>query len=572
VSGTETFDYVIVGAGAAGCLLANRLTEDGRHTVCVLESGPPDRHPWLHIPAGFIRVGYHPKLTWGFTSVPTAETGGRGVKAYMGRTLGGSSSINGFNYTRGLPLDYDTWAGLGNPGWSFADVLPYFKRTERRVGAHDPAWRGSDGLLPITDCDWRHPLCDAYIESAREAGLPSHVDYNAASQTGAGYYQRWIVNGWRVSAAKAFLRPAMRRPNLKVLSDAHVTAVTFEGRRATGVRYLAGGGGPARTIAARREVILATGAGNTPKLLQLSGVGPAALLQRLGVPVIHALEGVGENLRDHYMVRSIMRVQGVPTLNSTARGWRLWIEVLKWLTRRPSVLAISPSVAFGFTKSRPELADNDLQLHFSPGSYASGIAGKLDDFPGMTLGFYQLRPEARGYVRARSTDPFALPEVQPAYLQHETDRQVAIDGLRLARRILHSGPLSRFWVQDEFPPASATSDEALLESARQRGGTAWHYMGTCKMGPASDPLAVVDASLRVHGLEALRVVDASIMPTMPSGNTGAPTMMIAEKAADLILDRRPPPAERPGAALPRSAASAPAPAARDPLAGVAADA
>lgn len=547
MSTVDTFDFVIVGAGAAGCLLANRLSEDGRHTVCVLESGPPDRHPWLHIPAGFIRVGYHPKLTWGFVSEPTPDTAGRGVKAFMGRTLGGSSSINGFNYTRGIPLDYDTWAAQGNPGWSYAAVLPYFKRTERRIGPHDPRYRGSAGLLPITDCDWRHPLCDAYIESARECGLPSHVDYNAADQTGAGYYQRWIVNGWRVSAAKAFLRPAMQRRNVQIRSDAHVTAVEFDGKRATGVRWMACRGGPARTVRARREVILAAGAGNTPKLLQLSGVGPAALLAELGVPVVHALAGVGENLRDHYMVRSIVRVKDVPTLNHTARGWRLWLEVAKWLAGRPSVLAISPSVAFGFTKSHPDAEATDLQYHFSPGSYASGIAGKLDDFPGMTLGFYQLRPQASGYVRARSTDPFELPRVQPRYLGHDDDRRAAIAGLRLARRILHTGPLAGYLVNDEFPPASAQSDDELLDCARLRGGTAWHYMGTCRMGPASDAGAVVNAELRVHGLDGLRVVDASVMPTMPSGNTGAPTMMIAEKAADLILGRTPPPPEAPAA-------------------------
>jgi choline dehydrogenase len=547
-SGDE-FDYVIVGAGAAGCLLAHRLTEDGRHTVCLLESGPPDRHPFLHIPAGFIHVGYHPKLTWGFQSEPSENMAGRRVKAFMGRTLGGSSSINGFNYTRGLPLDYDGWAERGNPGWSFAEVLPYFKRTERRVGEFDPRYRGGDGLLPITDCDWRHPLCDAYIESARECGMPSHVDYNAASQTGAGYYQRWIVNGWRVSAAKAFLRPAMRRVNLQVRTDAHATAVIFDGRRATGVRYASGPGGPLREVQARCEVILAAGAGNTPKLLQLSGVGPAPLLNELGVPVLHALPGVGENLRDHLMVRSIVRVQGVTTLNSTARGWRLGLEIMKWALGQPSVLAISPSVGFGFAKSRADLPGNDLQFHFSPGSYASGIAGKLDDFPGMTLGFYQLRPQARGYVRARSTDPFELPAVQPDYLGHEEDRRAVVAGLQLARRILHVGALARYGTRDEFPPPEAQSDDELLDCARQRGGTAWHYMGTCAMGPVSDRAAVVDAQLRVHGLEGLRVVDASVMPTMPSGNTGAPTMMIAEKAADLILGRTPPTPEWPEAGV-----------------------
>ena len=539
------FDYVIVGAGAAGCLLAHRLAADGRTTVCVLEAGPPDRNPWIHIPAGFIKVGYDPKYTWQFTTEPSEGSAGRRVTTYMGRTIGGSSSINGFNYTRGLPLDYDTWAAMGNAGWSYADVLPYFKRTERRIGRFDPRYRGGDGLLPITDCDWRHPLCDAFIAGAGSLGLPLGTDYNAEDQTGAGYYQRWILNGRRVSAAKAFLRPAMQGGNVDVRTHAHATSVVFDGRRATGVRYTSGPGAPEKIVSARREVILTAGAGNTPKLLQLSGVGPAALLSSLGVPVVQALAGVGENFQDHYMVRSVVRVKGAPTLNSTARGWRLLLEVAKWATGRPSLLAISPSVAYAFARSREGLADTDLQFHFSPGSYAGGVAGKLDDFPGMTLGFYQLRPTSTGHVRARSTNPFELPEVQPNYLGSANDQQVAVDALRLARRMLRSEPLRPYFGTDEFPPATAERDDELLACARQRGGTGWHFMGTCRMGPASDPASVVDPQLRVIGLEGLRVADASIMPTMPSGNTGAPTMMIAEKAADLILGKAPPPAEWP---------------------------
>jgi choline dehydrogenase len=539
------FDYVIVGAGAAGCLLAHRLSEDGRFRVCVLESGPPDRNLFLHVPAGFIRVGYDPRYSWDFQTEPSEGSGGRPVVTRMGRTLGGSSSINGFNYTRGLPLDYDTWAALGNPGWSYPELLPYFKRTERRVGPHDRRFRGSNGLLPITDCDWRHPLCDAFIAAAGTFGLPPQNDYNAASQTGAGYYQRWILNGWRVSAAKAFLRPAMQRGNVDVRTNAHVTKIVFDGRRATGVMYVPGPGAEPVTVSARREVILSAGAANTPKLLQISGVGSADLLASLGVDVVHALPGVGENFQDHYMVRSIARVRGVETINHTARGWRLLREIARWAVGKPSVLAISPSVAYAFTRSRPELADNDLQFHFSPGSYASGLAGKLDDFPGMTLGFYQLRPESRGFVRARSADPFELPRIQPNYLQHEVDQRSAVDALRLSRRILHTAPLLSYIERDEYPPAEAVSDDELLDCARARGSTAWHFMGTCRMGPIGDPMTVVDSQLRVVGLEGLRVVDASIMPTMPSGNTGAPTMVVAEKAADLILGRKPLPAEHP---------------------------
>ena len=542
----QTFDYVIVGAGAAGCLLANRLTEDPSVSVCLLEAGAPDRNPYIHIPAGFIKVGHDPAYTWDFLTEPGPGIDGRQVITRMGRTLGGSSSINGFNYTRGAASDFDNWAELGNPGWSYAEVLPYFKRTEKRLAPHDAHFRGSEGLLPITNCDWRHPLCDAFIEAAAGFGMPSHIDYNAASQQGAGYYQRWIQNGRRVSAARAFLKPARARAQarLEVRTHAQATRILFEGKRAVGVQYQASPNAPVQTVRATREVILSAGAANTPKLLQLSGIGPEAVLGELGIPVFHALEGVGENFHDHFMVRSVVRVQGVQTINSTARGVRLIGEILKWALGRPSVLAISPSVAFGFAGSRPELTEPDLQLHFSPGSYAAGIAGQLDQFAGMTLGFYQQRPYSVGHVRARSTNPFELPRIQPNYLTDPRDQQTAIDGLRLARAILHSPPLAKYGQADDFPPASAQTDAELLACARERGGTAWHFMGTCKMGQASDPTAVVDSELRVLGLEGLRVVDASVMPSMTSGNTGAPTMMIAEKAADFIRGNPQLPAER----------------------------
>ena len=539
----EQFDYVVVGAGAAGSLLSHRLTEEAGATVCLLEAGPPDNHPFIHIPAGFIKIGYNPRYTWQFMTEPGEGTAGRPIRMMQGRTLGGSSAINGFNYTRGQPADYDAWAGQGNPGWSYAEVLPYFKRTERRVGPSDPRYRGLQGLLPITNSDWSHPLCDAFIEGAVGLGIPRNPDYNGETQAGVGYYQRWIHNGRRISSARAFLRPAMKRSNLEVRTNAQAVAVLFEGKRAVGVRYARGPGQPMHEVRARREVILCAGATNTPKLLQLSGIGSRKLLGELGIPVVHELAGVGENCRDHYIIRSTVRLKNVQTLNSAARGVRLLGEIARWIAGRPSLIAISPAVGYTFWKSREALLRPDLQFSFSPGSYAPGMLGKLNDFPGVTLGCYQLRPHSTGYVRARSADPFAHPVIQPNYLSDERDQQVAIDGVRLTRLLLHTPQLMTHWDCDELPPATAASDSELLQFARAYGGTAWHPAGTCRMGPPTAPDSVVDSELRVIGVQGLRVADASIMPMITSGNTGAPTMMIAEKAADMILGKAPPPSE-----------------------------
>jgi choline dehydrogenase len=537
----ESFDYVIVGAGSAGSVLANRLTADGVTSVCVLEAGPRDWHPYIHIPAGFIKTYHDPRVNWLYSMEPSAWTGGRRILAPRGKTLGGSSSINGHIYNRGQPMDFDTWAQLGNRGWGYADVLPYFRRMERRIGDGDPTFRGRDGNLTVTDIDWSHPLCDAFIEGAVEAGIPRNPDYNGRIQEGIAYAQRTIKNGRRMSAARAFLHPAMRRPNLRVVTHAHTTSLVLEGKRAVGVRYLKGGrDGAASEVRARREVILSAGSYNSPQLLLLSGIGPAAHLASLGIPVRHALAGVGENLRDHYAPRLVVRVKNIDTINERVRGMRLVSEVAKWVFTRKGVLSLSPTLVYCFWRSNPDVANSDLQLTFTPASYLEGVQGELEREPGMTVAAWQQRPESRGYVRLRSADPFDAPIIQPNYLDLESDRRVLLAGMRLARRLLKSRQLAPYYLREDFPGPEVETDDEFLEAAKKRGTTTFHPSGTCRMGPASDPVAVVDDQLRVRGLEGLRVIDASIMPTMLSANLNAATLMIAEKASDILLGKTAP--------------------------------
>jgi choline dehydrogenase len=540
----ESFDYVIVGAGSAGCVLANRLSEDGKSTVCVLEAGPRDWHPFIHIPAGFMYTLVNPSVNWLYTSEPSEWTGGRRIAAPRGKTLGGSSSINGHIYNRGQRLDFDGWAQRGNQGWGYRDVLPYFRRTEQRIadeaGSADATFRGNEGNLPITDLDWRDPLCEAFIEGAVEQGIPRNHDYNGAQQRGVSYVQRIIKNGRRVSAARGYLHPAMKRPNLTVRTGVQATSIVLEGKKVLGVRYRKGGRGGAETeVRARREVILCGGAVNSPQLLQVSGIGPAALLQSLGIPVQHALAGVGENLRDHYAPRFVARVKDAGTINEKSRGLRLAGEVLKYAVARKGILALNPTLIYVFWKSDERVDNYDLQLTFTPASYKEGVQSTLDDFPGMTIASWQQRPDSIGYVRSKSADPFVPPIIQPNYLTAESDRQVLLAGMKLARRLLGSRPLSKYYDREEFPGAEKQSDEELLTAAKQRGTTTFHLMGTCRMAPDSDPTAVLDDQLRVRGLENLRVVDASIMPTMPSANLNASVLMIAEKAADMIRGKAP---------------------------------
>ncbi len=533
----DEFDYVIVGSGAAGSVLAHRLTEDPGVTVCVLEAGPPDRHPYIHVPGGFIKMLFNPDYTWQFKTEPGEGTAGRQIPTTQGRTIGGSSSINGMVYNRGQRADFDTWAQRGNRGWGYVDVLPYFRRTERRLGVCDTRYHGTEGRLPVTDIDWIHPICEAFIDGAVGMGIPRCNDYNGEAQEGVGYFQRAIHHGWRHSAARVFLYPARAR-GVEIRTDARAAAILFDGRRAVGVRYA---NDRHRTetheVRARREVIVSAGTANTAKLLQISGVGPAALLASLGVPVVHELAGVGENFRDHYSVRFVARVKGIRTMNEMSRGLGLAGQIARWAAGRPSILALSPSLIHWFWKSDESLDFADLQGVFSPASYKEGFVGLLDDYPGMTCGAWQHRPESTGYVRARSVDPFEDPAIQPNYLAHPTDRAVLLAGMKLARRLLRTPQLAAYFDHESLPGDRVQTDDELMDFARRYGSTSYHLIGTARMGPASDPTAVVDDQLRVHGMERLRVVDASIMPVMPSANTYASTMMIAEKASDMIRGR-----------------------------------
>ncbi|CAN5853259.1 GMC family oxidoreductase N-terminal domain-containing protein [soil metagenome] len=536
----DTFDYVIVGAGSAGSVLAARLSEDETVSVCVLEAGPWDWHPFIHIPAGFMYTLVNPKVNWLYKSEPSEWTGGRAIAAPRGKTLGGSSSINGHIYNRGQRMDFDGWAQRGNHGWGYSDVLPYFRKSERRVGEADDTFRGREGNLPITDLEWRDPICEAFIEGAVQLGIPRNRDYNGTMQAGVSYVQRIIQNGRRKSAARGYLHPAMKRKNLTVLTHAHATEIVLEGKRAVGVRYRKGGrNGAPMEVRARKEVILSGGTVNSPQLLQLSGIGPAPLLQSLGIEVKHALPGVGENLRDHYAPRFVARVKGAETINEKSHGLKLVGEVLKYAFNRTGILALNPTLIYVFWKSDDRVDNYDLQLTFTPASYKEGVQSTLDDFPGMTIASWQQRPDSIGYVRARSADPFEHPIIQPNYLAAESDRQVLLAGMKLARRLLASPALSKFYDREEFPGAEKQSDKDLLEAAKQRGTTTFHLMGTCRMAPDSDATAVVDDQLRVRGLSGLRVVDASIMPTMPSANLNASVLMIAEKAADMIRGKAP---------------------------------
>lgn len=532
----DTFDYVIVGAGSAGSVLVNRLSENGQASILVLEAGGPDRNPFLHIPAGYVKTLVNPDVLWQFKSEPSEGSGGRAIALPQGRVYGGSSSLNGLVYNRGQAADFDHWAQLGNTGWGYEDVLPYFRRSERRVGPGDARYHGREGPITISDPNWQHPLCEAFIEAVASTGIPRNPDYNGASQAGVGYFQRMIDGRFRVSAAVGFLHPALKRRNVEIRARVQACDLLIEEGKVAGIFYFRNGNPKDRALVrCRREVILSAGTVNTARILQLSGIGDGAVLATLGIDTRHHLPGVGRNFRDHYFVHVNERMkETAPSLNQQAKGWRLGIEIVKWLAGMPSVLSLSPAVVYAFCASDPTLDAPDLQFIFSPGSYKPDRVYVLDDFPAITCGFSQHRPESVGHVTVISNDPLAAPRIQPNYLSSPHDQTIAVRAIRIARRFLAAPALAPYVQKEEEPGAEVQSDEELLDFARRTGNTGYHLIGTCSMGPRNNPLAVVDPQLRLHGLGGLRIIDASVMPMMPSANTYAATLMIAEKGADLV--------------------------------------
>ena len=528
------FDYVVVGAGSAGCVLANRLSAEPGVRVLLLEAGGKDNYIWIHIPVGYLYTMNNPRTDWCFMTEPVPGLNGRALNYPRGKTLGGCSSINGMIYIRGQARDYDHWRQLGNTGWGWEDVLPYFRRSEDHSRGADEL-HAMGGELRVEDLRLSWEILDAFIEAAAEAGIPRTDDFNRGDNEGCGYFQVHQKRGVRWNNAKAFLRPAMGRPNLTVLTEAQATAIRFDGKRARDLQFrLKGQVARAR---ARGEIVLATGAVGSPQLLQLSGIGPGELLQARGVPLVHELRGVGANLQDHLQLRLAYKVRNTKTLNERANSLvgRAMMGLEYALFRR-GPLTMAPSQLGCFAKSDPSRETPNLEYHIQPLS-TEKLGEGLHPFPAFTASVCNLRPESRGHIRIRSADPLEPPEIQPNYLTETADRRVAVDAIRLTRRICAARALSRFLPEEFKPGADIQSDEALAEEAGNIGTTIFHPVGTCRMG--QDEMAVVDERLRVHGVTGLRVVDASVMPTITSGNTNAPTIMMAEKASDMILaDRR----------------------------------
>jgi choline dehydrogenase len=521
-------DFILVGAGSAGCTVAARLSEDPATRVVLLEAGGEDRNRWIHIPLGFGKTFADPSVNWCYETEPDPGAADRRVFWPRGKVLGGSSSINGMVYIRGQAEDFDHWRQLGNAGWSFDDVLPYFKRAEHQVRGAD-GFHGTGGPLCVSDVA-QHPICEGFIASAMELGFPRNDDFNGARQDGVGYHQTTTRNGRRCSTAVGYLRPAMQRANLRVVTEAFTEKVLLEGRRAIGVSFRRNG----RLCMARaaREVILCGGAVNSPQLLMLSGIGPQPHLAEFGVPFVHHLPGVGQSLQDHYSAPIKLKCKLPVTVNdvmlSNARKLKAGLEYYVF-HRGPLSMISSPAALFARTRS--ELASPDVKISISPFSAERPQDG-LHRFSGFTSIAYQLRPESRGEIKLKSPDPFDAPAVHPNYLATETDQRTIVAGLKLIRRLL-ANPHMQQYIESEFQPGPAVAtDEQLLDYARRRGGTVYHPTSTCRMG--SDPTAVVDAELRVHGIEGLRVADASIMPTVVSGNTNAAAIMIGEKLADMV--------------------------------------
>ncbi len=527
---TETYDYIVVGAGSAGCVLANRLSEDSSNRVLLLEAGGRDFSPWIHIPVGYFKTMHNPKTDWCYLTEPDPGIANRRLQWPRGKVLGGSSSLNGLLYVRGQAQDYDRWSELGNSGWSYDDVLPYFKKSEDQERGSN-TYHGIGGPLKVSDLRLRREIAERFIDAAAEIGIPRNDDCNGKTQEGVGYFQQTAHKGFRVSSAKAFLRPVKKRANLRVIVRAHVRRIVFEGRRSVGIEYQQDGA--VKTVRAAREVVLSAGAIGSPQILACSGVGDGEALRQLGIEVVRDLPGVGENLQDHLQIRLVHKTK-CRTLNDEVNTLLGQAKVgIQYALFRTGPLTLAASQVFIFTRSEPSVERPDIQFHMQPLSADKPGEG-AHKFSAFTSSVCQLRPASRGSIKLKSPDPLEYPAIYPNYLSTELDCRVAVNAIKVARAIAGAGSIAPYITEEYVPGAQFQSDEELLQAARECSQTIYHPTSTCKMG--TDRMAVVDERLRVHGTEGLRVADASIMPEIVSGNTNAPSIMIGEKAADMIRE------------------------------------